>query len=347
MAALAFGVFTRTPESIRNPDRQPRFSSINLTIDEVLAEMVDLVSVPMWAFGEKGLGPQIPGPTIVAVEGDLLSISILNNTLREHAFSIPGIQQSSVIRPGEELSLSLRAPQTGTYLYLDPINAPVNRVMGLHGALIVLPRTGNTPYSNPTPRVQALFNDLGTTGWFPGSPWNPERTWVWVFNTIDPTKFERAQDQPTGDALSPAEFANGYLPRYFTVNGKSGYFAAHDPNLMPKGKVGQPGLIRILNSGMATHSAHLHGNHVFLLSENGRVRENVVCVDTFAMPSGGTKDILLPFVTPPDIPPGAWPPSQESLPFHYPMHCHTQMSQTAAGGNYPQGLNVHWMLLPG
>jgi hypothetical protein len=24
------------------------------------------------------------------------------------------------------------------------------------------------------------------------------------------------------------------------------------------------------------------------------------------------------------------------------MHCHTEMSQTAAGGNYPMGLVTHW-----
>jgi hypothetical protein len=26
------------------------------------------------------------------------------------------------------------------------------------------------------------------------------------------------------------------------------------------------------------------------------------------------------------------------------MHCHCEMSQTAAGGNYPQGLVTHWQI---
>jgi hypothetical protein len=27
------------------------------------------------------------------------------------------------------------------------------------------------------------------------------------------------------------------------------------------------------------------------------------------------------------------------------MHCHIEMSQTAAGGNYPQGLVTDWQML--
>jgi hypothetical protein len=29
------------------------------------------------------------------------------------------------------------------------------------------------------------------------------------------------------------------------------------------------------------------------------------------------------------------------------MHCHTEMSQTAAGGNYPQGMATHFEILGG
>jgi len=47
---------------------------------------------------------------------------------------------------------------------------------------------------------------------------------------------------------------------------------------------------------------------------------------------------------PPEIPPAAWPPVDENFPFQYTMHCHTEMSQTAAGGNYPQGCITHWQM---
>ena len=31
-------------------------------------------------------------------------------------------------------------------------------------------------------------------------------------------------------------------------------------------------------------------------------------------------------------------------PIEYPMHCHMEPSQTAAGGNYPGGLVTHWAI---
>lgn len=63
-------------------------------------------------------------------------------------------------------------------------------------------------------------------------------------------------------------------------------------------------------------------------------------------------DWLLPFVKPEDIPPNAnWPPTEElgltlggmrQSPLGFPMHDHTEMSQTAAGGNYPMGMLTDW-----
>ena len=57
------------------------------------------------------------------------------------------------------------------------------------------------------------------------------------------------------------------------------------------------------------------------------------------------KDVLLPFSKPDEIPAEAWPPREEKFPLYYPMHCHIEMSQTAGGGNYPQGMVTHWEML--
>ena len=48
---------------------------------------------------------------------------------------------------------------------------------------------------------------------------------------------------------------------------------------------------------------------------------------------------------PDEIPAAAWPPKEEPWPLLYPMHCHIEMSQTACGGQYPQGMVTHWELL--
>jgi hypothetical protein len=270
------------------------------------------------------------------------------------------------------VEVEFTAPAAGTYFYLDPFNEPVNRVMGLHGVLMVLPLSlaANTPYSNPTANVQRLFNDLGTPGWspelgsehFPGHPWDVDRTWIWVFNTVDPDKHEALDLLEPGSLMPAAEFTENYLPRYFTLNGKSGFFAGgHSPDdaehvhrgladydlqrdIAPFGNVGQPALIRALNAGLATHSLHPHGNHFYLLAENGVVRDNLWWIDTWSLEPLGRKDLLLPFIQPPEIPPLAWPPEDELFPLQYTMHCHTEMSQTAAGGNYPHGAITHWQI---
>lgn len=318
--------------------------TLSLTMKEAYAEMVDLEPVYVWAFEEPNVGLSFPGPAIFATEGDPLSIQVTNAMDEVHEFAVPGVVPSRTIAPGATETFDFTAPAPGTYFYLDPRNAPVNRVLGLHGALVVLPATGNTPYSSPTSRVLTLFDNLGTSPSFPGQAWDPARSWIWIFSTLDPSKNRLVENLTAGQEIAPADFLNGYLPRYFTVNGKSGFFSAHDPNMVPSGSVGQPALIRVLNSGLATHSPHIHGNHLYLLAENGQVRDNLFYLDTWTMRPLDTKDLLHPFIQPPDVPPNAWPPVEESFPMEYPMHCHTEISQSAGGGNYPQGLMVDWVL---
>ncbi len=320
---------------------------VELVMQEVMAEMVDKRKVYMWAFGSMALGPRIPGPVLFAEEGDPLVIKISNAMDAPHAFAIPGVIESPPMEPGATLTLNLMAPKAGTYLYLDPLNAPVNRVMGLHGSLVVLPKTGITPYSDPTTAVERLFDALGDKGTtpeiFPGDPWDRTRSWVWLFNTVDPSKNHLVEKLPAGAVLPAKKFVDGYLPTYFTLTGKSGFFSSHDPAITPHGNVGQPALIRCLNAGMATHSPHIHGTHVFAISHNSKVSDNPFLLDTWTLKPMDTKDVLHPFIQPPDAYP--WPPSNiREFPMPFTMHCHTEMSQTAAGGNYPQGSVTDWDL---
>jgi hypothetical protein len=359
---------------------------IDFTMEEVMFEMVDKRPVYHWAFKDSILGFRIPAPVIVAVEGDLLQIRVTNRLPGGvHSFAIPGIVDSGVIPFGQTREALFSAPPAGTYMYLDPLDAPKNRVMGLHGVLVVLPLTGNAPYSNPTPAVQNLFDHLGTADWspgrgsahFPGHPWDPDRHFIWVFETVDSVKNAAVRANPN---MTGAQFQSGYLPDYFLISGKSGFFLSHDENIGPHGNVGQPAIIRAINAGMSDQSPHIHGNHVYVLSENnaleqrnlptphpanGHVHDNVILLDVWTLSPGDRKDVLLPFIRPPDIPDDrdvdfnsapldlaervgrggsekAWPPIEEPFPISYPMHDHNELSQTAAHGNYPQGAVLHF-----
>jgi hypothetical protein len=377
LAAVTFGtaglpIFLRGGRALA----APLSGAVPLTLIEADAEMVDGTLVYSWAF-DGPAGPRIPGPLILATEGERVRLEVRNEIPHggAHGFAVPGVVESGPIPHGETVPVDFTAPAAGTYLYLDPFNAPVNRVMGLHGVLLVVPPPvgHHTPYSRPTPKVQRLFDDLGSPGWsagrgsahFPGHPWDPDRTWIWLFHTVDPDKNALLDPEQPGSVstLAAAQFQEGYLPRYFTLNGKSGFFAAgHHPDdaehahhgplpeydlqvdIAPFGNVGQPALVRTVNAGLATHSLHPHGNHHYLLAENGTVRDNVWWVDTWTLPPLARKDLLLPFIRPPEIPAPAWPPVDELFPLQYTMHCHVEMSQTAAGGNYPQGAVTHWQI---
>ncbi len=382
----------------------PTTGPVRLRMEEAMFEMVDGIRVYHWAYRHVDpLVPaveqlRIPGIVIFATEGDLVKLDITNGFPgghgAAHSFAIPGVVDSGPIPLGQTAHLEFRAPAAGTYFYLDPLNHPVNRVMGLHGAFIVMPRLGNLPYSNPTQSIRNLFDDLGSRGWtpgkgsdhFPGHPWDPRRQWIWLHSTIDPAKNQAVRNNPT---LSAATFEQGYLPQYYTMNGKAGIYGTHGPDVLPEGNVGQPGLIRYLNAGLYNFSPHIHGNHEYVLSETnsfgrtdtttalltadgdlpllGGLHTNIVFVDTIRLAPGDRKDVLVPFILPPDIPRDtnidfanaalsseerqarggtqrAWPPVEECFPLVYPMHCHTEPSQTAAGGNYPQGLVAHWAI---
>ena len=337
--------------------------------------------------------PAVPGPVLVVREGTEVTLTIHNNNTRtdDHAFAVsrqpvpasPDVLPEPLaehgliqmegperVRPGQSGTYRITVHSAGTYLYFAPLNNPVNRIMGLHGALVVLPTTGTTPYTAPPPAIRALFDDLTASPRFarpgldgeldpqtPGDAWemlNPKRNFIWLFNQIDDVHVNNVLR--AGQIVSPgfvSQVRETFLPRYFTINGKVGFASVHATETAPHGHIGEPVLIRSLNAGLMTHSPHIHGNHVFELTNQlppntpfFDVADNVIELDTWELGPLVIKDVLLAYRKPPDIFP--WPPSQEQFGLEgmrYPMHCHTEVSQTAAGGNYPQGAIADWVLL--
>jgi hypothetical protein len=417
-------------------------NTINLTMMEAMVEMVDKNPVYHWVYStdvenasaasdgvprtpagmftpapptlpaaggvhpNQGIGPSLPGPVIFATAGDTLTLNITNNLPANtpHAFQIVGTKiKTGPIPPGGKTTITFTVPDGGTYMYIDPLNAPINRVMGLAGCLVSLPpfapRARTAPYSKPTPTVQQIFNDLGTTaelppnqadvtkygrgGWFADLDIPDPRYRIWFVTSTDPALHTRIQN---GDMPTAAEFRATYVAMYQMINGRGGGYCTSHPEIKPSLMIGQPCLIRFLNAGMAQHSAHIHGNHVLVLSVNNEVQDNVFSIDTWHMRPLDRVDWLLPYRMPPDIPnrrndaansganvdpaniinkngavfrvpptgilrtnsneelknrPGGQPwPTQRPAP--YPMHCHSEISQSAAGGNYPAGMVTHW-----
>ena len=398
---------------------------LDITITSALKEMVTHNSINtaecyFWVYSMIADGVQVPldcpGPTIIAVKGETITIKITNLLDENHSFFIPGllptdppIFNSGPILPGAIFNGTFIAKQSGAHLYYDNLNAPVNRVMGLHGALIIRPSAAAlgrkfTPYDTPTPNVQNLFDDFGNPAVFPGLAWEqgdpatntpPFRTYVWLTHQASPRLFAKVGSYTPGLDYPAAQFVTSFLkdpfsptrqndiPQYFTINGQSGFFCHFSPGITPMGRVGEPVVVHMLNAGLWTHSMHIHANHVYVTSINGVANPNPIWIDVFTLKPMDRVDYTVPYMRPPDmanvrgigradtplnsIPAGTpvWPPveefqvhlpalgaqfalasngvtpidmAQRLSPLCYPMHDHSEPSQSAQGGNYNCGL---------
>ena len=137
-----------------------------------------------------------------------------------------------------------------------------------------------------------------------------------------------------GDASVSTLVPSSFLPRYFTINGNS-YDHTHEPNTDLYGLYGEPALVRIMNAGGMVHSPHFHANHVEICSINRQnFSSNRKLKDIVSMYPLDCRDVIFPFKQPPD----AWPAITNEAQ-NFPMHCHSEMSQTAGGGMYPHGMH--------
>jgi hypothetical protein len=334
-----------------------------LTITEGELPMVDGTPVFFRGFRRTESNddrPQIPGPAIGntgpgikgrdVFEGDQVVVVLTNDTPRTHWFLIERTDNEEATDPvvgpieiasHETKEIAFTAPSAGTYIYRDANR--MNRLLGMAGAFIVLPTGVDNrllPYA-PAPGRVDITAELRTQ-------------LAWVLSQVDPVLGEYARRRRRESRL---DFPlNKFLPRYFLINGETGVNATLNNNFtvpvvpLQSGTDAVAGvLIRCINVGIATHSLHWHGNHVFPVERNGRPeRAGLVWEKDVQRVEGLQRvSVILPAHTGYD----AFPPLNDNHPKvaeqHFPMHCHAELSQTAAGGSYPFGLLTDWHLTNG
>lgn len=292
-------------------------ATINKTlyITDGFIQQIDGSNVYFRGYSDASNTLNVPGESIIVQQGDTVNITLINTLSSSHNFIIDGMANSGTVQANSSKSFSFTAGNPGTYMFYDNQNSNYNQLLGLHGAIAVMPKNSS--------------NEL-----YPGS-----RTFVkqqfWLFHDVDPTWNDRLRR-----GLTPN---TAYVPRYFTINGLGGRppgapdsgNPAVDSMVAPgtalHGSIGDRTLLRVLNAGLADQSLHVHGNHLEWLTENGQVRPDVWEKDIIYLDKNrGTFDAIYPFSSPPD----AWPPVTRAT---YPMHLHSEMSQTAAGGFYMFG----------
>ncbi|MFP3459327.1 multicopper oxidase domain-containing protein [Arthrobacter globiformis] len=117
-----------------------------------------------------------PDRTLIAETGSTISIRVTNNLTQDHALQFlnagpaKGHVGTGAIKPGQSKTLTFKAPTEGAYLYCDPGADPAD------------------PDADPVQRVLGLFGALLVVN--PDSPWlagvdGPEfeRQWLWILQT--------------------------------------------------------------------------------------------------------------------------------------------------------------------
>jgi len=319
--ASATGLITFTPRA----EAATLYKTFDIT--EGFIQQADGVNVYFRGFSGNSNSLHVPGEVLVMQAGDTYSLTIRNNLNSDHSFVINELGVNTSIPAGRTRTVTITANQPGTYMYYDAVDYPDNRLVGLHGALVVFPSGTNTTLESG--------RDM------------PKQEFVWMFNDIDPAWNNAIRNNNN----TP----NSYTPRYFSLNGlygrPPGAPGAMDPALDSMadkrtaiyGHLGDRTMVRCLNAGKAQHAVHCHGNHMEWISSNGKQRDHVWKKDIIPLDGdGGTMDFIFPFEPPPD----AWPvvtnntlaqAEADGRHFTYPMHLHDEMTQTSGGGLYMFG----------
>lgn len=121
VTAMAVGSLVTIPQFLKErASRVPENGTLELSMREVLFEMVDKRPVYHRAFADAMSGPHIPGVMLLAREGGMIHITLTNEMDEEHAFAVPGVVDSGPIPPdsrrafpslrqrGEPISTSIR-----------------------------------------------------------------------------------------------------------------------------------------------------------------------------------------------------------------------------------------------
>ena len=304
--------------------------------------MIDGLVVPFVGFGSTADRLELPSGQLEVQTGDTVNLTITNNSNLPTGFfvaSAPGFAgvNAAPIPVGGTRTVTFTAPsRPGTHHYVATVSGSVatGRALGATGPFVVLPGSAARtsvdalfPGVRTRARRQPLFGTTVATA-LP-TTFVQERTWL--FGELNP---DTARDLAGGRVSLPTDPE----PEYFLMNGLSGMLAIEDrfTNILGRaGGLGSPGdstLVRMINTGRAPRSVHLHGNHFWILSHPDTPWLVGAFKDVVRVPSAGTVDVLVPLERPPD----AFPPVSRAQ--KYVVHDHIEMAQTASGGHYPSGM---------
>lgn len=126
----------------------PKVVQVTFTVEEKKMEVAPGDSI--WAFTFNGT---VPGPMIVAHQGDFIELTLKNPATNTQTHNIDfhastgamGGGELTLVNPGQQVILRFRATRTGVFVYHCAPGGkmvPIHVVSGMNGAIMVLPREG-------------------------------------------------------------------------------------------------------------------------------------------------------------------------------------------------------------
>jgi len=274
LAVSASGLLTLaslTTEAGRREGGGPPPRNFSLRAREGVISTVDGTSLYARGFSDATGAMRVPGPALWAREGEWVTMTLLNDASQEHGLVIDGVAAALPAPPGGATSVAFSAPHAGTYIYYDPAESPLDRALGMYGALII------TPSAAPD-RV-----------WTEGPSF--ARQHLQVLSELD-------EGWNTASGLGAPVDTGAYRPNYFFLNGRGFPDSDVDPDAHIRGSVGETILIRWANAGLVPHSLHTHGYHFRIAQQDGRPEPAFREKDNVPIYPGRTMDVLVTFDQP-------------------------------------------------
>ena len=233
----------------------PRVVQVRMVVEETEAEIAPGVFV--WAYTFNG---SVPGPIIVAHEGDYVELTLVNPARNKLVHNIDfhgsigalGGGELTNVAPGQEVVLRFRAVKPGVFVYHcapGGTMVPWHVTHGMNGAIMVLPRDGlKDPAGNPLRYDRAYY--IGEQDYY--------------IPRDDEGNFKRYPDASVSFA-DDLEAMAALIPTHILFNGKTG-------SLQGNGKltanVGEKVLIVHAQANRQSYP-HLIGGHGDYVWERG------------------------------------------------------------------------------
>ena len=226
-------------------------------------------SVTIWGFADNAGGsPSVPGPVLVADQGDVVTVNLTNNLSQPTSIVFGGqamVPDQAGVTAGGTKTYTFTAGAPGTYLYeagLIP-GSQYQAAMGLHGVLVVRPAGApGQAYGD----VSTAFTDEALV----------------VLGEIDPA---------LNGSASPWTFdLRSFAPRWFLVNGRA-YAGSTTPVIGTT--AGNTLLLRYANAGILHHSIGALGLRQQVLAADGSQLSYPRTIVAETIAPGQTADALV------------------------------------------------------